>query len=80
METKRMVNAAKSLSGRGEPLKGKSEIAELPHYCDFTCPHASFAPNDVVGACRRELAVYCHVLARFTNKNARCGARRRSFS
>jgi len=51
------------------------DIAGLPQYCDFSCPHASFAPNDAVGACRKELAVYCNLLAKYNSKNARCAAR-----
>ncbi len=60
-------------------LKRKFTIADLPLYCDFTCPHASFAPNDVVGACRRDLAVYCNLLAKYNNKNAHCAVRKGPF-
>jgi len=49
----------------------------LPLYCDFGCPRAAFAPADAVGACRREQAVYCTLLKRYNNKNARCIARAR---
>jgi hypothetical protein len=59
--------------------KKKLEIPDLPRYCDYTCPHASFAPNDTVGACRRELAVYCNLLARYNNKNAHCAVRENQF-
>jgi hypothetical protein len=51
------------------------ESPDLPKYCDFTCPHASFAPRDVVGDCRREMAVYCDLLATYNNKNAHCAVR-----
>lgn len=50
-------------------------VAILPHYCDFSCVHASFSPVDVVGACRKEQAVFCRMLQRFNNKNAPCLAR-----
>lgn len=60
-------------------LRKKVEIADLPKYCDFTCPYASFAPSDAVGACRRELAVYCNLLAKYNNKNASCAARGQQF-
>ncbi|MGA9119047.1 MAG: hypothetical protein WB699_06740 [Bacteroidota bacterium] len=50
--------------------------ADLPLFCDYTCPHAAFAPADAVGACRKELAVYCSLLEKFNNKNTRCLARK----
>ena len=46
----------------------------LPVYCDFSCPHAAFPPGDAVGACRREVGVYCSLLNRYNNKNAACVA------
>jgi len=67
------MNSKKEFSAK------KLEMADLPKYCDFTCPHASFAPNDAVGACRREMAVYCTLLAKYNNKNARCAARESKF-
>ena len=39
--------------------KTKYEISELPLYCDFTCQFAEFAPPESVGACRKDIAVYC---------------------
>lgn len=44
----------------------------LPQYCDYSCQHASFAPVETVGACRKELAVYCILVKRYNNKNSRC--------
>ncbi len=44
----------------------------LPEYCDYSCIHASFPPVDVVGACRKEAGVYCTLVKRYNNKNARC--------
>lgn len=46
--------------------------AQVPPFCDYSCRHADFPPEDTVGACRRELAVWCTALARFNNKNNRC--------
>ena len=46
--------------------------AQVPPFCDYSCRHADFPPADTVGACRRELAVWCTALARFNNKNNRC--------
>jgi hypothetical protein len=46
--------------------------ADLPEFCDFDCPHASFSPPDASGACRRDQAVWCALIGRYNNKNARC--------
>lgn len=45
---------------------------KLPAYCDYSCNHASFAPEDSIGACRREQVVYCKLIGKFNNKNAKC--------
>jgi hypothetical protein len=58
--------------GRG---KGRGGSAILPEFCDYDCPHAAFTPPDTSGACRRDQAIWCTLLARFNNKNARCLAR-----
>jgi hypothetical protein len=63
-----------------KPTTRKLDLADLPKYCDFNCPHASFAPDDVVGACRRELAIYCNLIAKYNNKNSRCAAKEHKFS
>ena len=57
--------------GRNAPYA----MGALPYYCDYSCPYASFPPSDAVGACRREAGVYCTMLERYNNKNARCLAR-----
>ena len=60
----------------GKPRrKNRARPAGLPLYCDYHCPHASFAPADATGACRRELGVYCSVLRMFNAKNSPCKAR-----
>jgi hypothetical protein len=46
--------------------------ADLPEFCDFDCPHATFSPPDASGACRRDQAVWCTLTSRYNNKNARC--------
>jgi hypothetical protein len=46
--------------------------ASLPLYCDYSCSYAKFAQPDAVGACRRDLAVYCKKFKRYNNKNSRC--------
>lgn len=50
----------------------------FPLFCDFSCPHAGFAPGDVVGACRREQAVYCAFFRRLNDKNSLCLNRKQS--
>ena len=52
-------------------------IDELPLFCDYHCPHASFTPSDAVGACRKEVGVYCVILNAYTAKNGSCLARKR---
>ena len=56
-------------SGMTKPHQG---AADLPEFCDFDCPHASFSPPDASGACRRDQAVWCVLVGRYNNKNARC--------
>jgi hypothetical protein len=51
------------------------DAGSLPLFCDYLCKHARFPPNDAIGACRKEIAVYCDLFRRFNNKNARCLAR-----
>lgn len=45
---------------------------EFPLYCDFSCPHADFSDPCAVGACRRDIGVWCGKARRFHNKHARC--------
>ena len=44
----------------------------LPLFCDFSCSYAGFAQPDAVGACRRDLAVYCNKFKKHNNKNSHC--------
>jgi hypothetical protein len=76
----RRVGRRTTIVGKEIPTRRrKFEIADLPRYCDYACPQASFAPMDAAGACRRELAVYCNLLARYNTKNARCAVRKDGF-
>jgi len=45
---------------------------ELPSFCDYTCKYAAFTDPNSVGACRRELAVWCKKFKRYNNKNNKC--------
>jgi hypothetical protein len=44
----------------------------LPSYCDYSCKYAAFAGKNLSGACNREAAVYCNLLRKYNNKNAKC--------
>ncbi len=63
--------AAKSSTSKPR-LALTHSVPSLPSYCDYNCPYATFAPTDAVGACRREQAVYCTLIKKYNNKNARC--------
>jgi hypothetical protein len=52
--------------------KRPAATGDLPLFCDYSCPHADFAPKEAVGDCRKELAVYCSLLKQFNTKNKRC--------
>lgn len=50
----------------------KNKKNNLPHFCDFSCPHAEFTQQDTSGACRRDIAVFCTLYKRHNNKNSTC--------
>jgi hypothetical protein len=50
----------------------KKNIGVLPEYCDFSCRYAEFGDPCAVGACRRDVGVWCTLENRFNNKHARC--------
>ena len=43
-----------------------------PLYCDYSCKYASFSLPDSIGACRREISVYCTLKKKLNNKNSLC--------
>ncbi|MCX8009658.1 MAG: hypothetical protein N3A61_00765 [Ignavibacteria bacterium] len=47
-------------------------LKDLPHYCDYSCKYAKFSDPSAIGACRKELAVWCSYLKKYNNKNAKC--------
>jgi hypothetical protein len=55
-----------------EKKKAGNRTPSFPLFCDFTCSYAQFAEPDAVGACRRELAVFCTKFNRHHNKNSTC--------
>lgn len=46
--------------------------AGIPLYCDFSCEHAAFSDPCAVGACRRDVGVWCNAARRYHTKHARC--------
>lgn len=53
-------------------MKKQKPVPAFPLFCDFSCPHAGFAPSQAVGACRREQAVYCAFFRSLNNKHSLC--------
>jgi hypothetical protein len=56
-------------------MKMKKRIP-LPQFCDFSCTHANFCQPDAIGACRKDLAVYCTLYKSYNNKNSSCMGRK----
>jgi len=50
----------------------KSKETEFPLFCDFNCKFASFAGKELIGDCRKELAVWCNHFEKYNNKNSKC--------
>jgi hypothetical protein len=50
----------------------KAASVGIPVYCDFSCEHAAFSDPCAVGACRRDVGVWCNATRRYNNKHARC--------
>jgi hypothetical protein len=48
------------------------KVETFPSFCDYGCRYAKFTSPDAIGACRRDLAVYCTRFKKHNNKNARC--------
>ena len=44
----------------------------FPEFCDFSCKYAAFAGKELIGDCRKELAVFCKHFKKYNNKNKRC--------
>lgn len=52
--------------------ENKAAAETYQDYCDFSCPHAAFSDPCAVGACRRDIGVWCRKAGRYHNKHARC--------
>lgn len=48
---------------------------DFPLYCDYSCEYADFADVRTIGACRREVAVFCKLFRRYNNKHSKCFGR-----
>jgi len=49
----------------------------LPIFCDFSCPHVKFAHPDSIGACRKDVAIFCGLFKKYNNKNSSCIGRKK---
>ncbi|MGK9369263.1 hypothetical protein ACSSWA_10190 [Melioribacter sp. Ez-97] len=56
--------------------KNKPDDNEFPLFCDYTCKFADFTNPEAIGACRKDLAVWCKHFKRYNNKNNKCLARK----
>jgi hypothetical protein len=55
--------------------KSKSEPKiNFPQYCDYSCKFADFSDPNTIGACRKDLAVWCTHFKRYNNKHNKCFA------
>ena len=50
----------------------KIDKKALPVFCDYSCKYAEFSDPNAIGACRKELAVWCTLLKKYNNKNNKC--------
>ncbi|MEJ5352264.1 MAG: hypothetical protein WHS65_11820 [Melioribacteraceae bacterium] len=50
----------------------KKSNYNFPLYCDYSCKYALFGKPSAVGACRKELAVWCKYFKKYNNKNNKC--------
>ena len=52
-------------------MKKKTED-KYPHYCDYSCRYSAFSDPCAVGACRRDVGVWCGKARRLHSKHAPC--------
>lgn len=45
---------------------------EFPQYCDYSCKFSAFADPCAVGACRRDVGVWCSRANRLHSKHTKC--------
>ncbi len=47
----------------------------FPDFCDYYCKYSAFADPSAIGACRKDLAVWCKFLNKYNNKHNKCLAK-----
>jgi len=55
-----------------KPTQKENMLYDTPSFCDYFCKFAKFSDPNSIGACRKELAVWCSKLNRYNNKNNKC--------
>ena len=45
---------------------------DFPMFCDYSCKQSAFSDPAAIGACRKELGVWCKYFNRYNNKNNKC--------
>ncbi|PLX28310.1 MAG: hypothetical protein C0600_09875 [Ignavibacteria bacterium] len=65
-----MTPSRDGTKGRSQARKVRAE--SFQEYCDFSCEYASFSDPAAVGACRRDIGIWCGKARRYHNKHARC--------
>jgi hypothetical protein len=56
------------------PKRKVDEKFQFHHFCDYSCKYADFSDPNSIGACRKELAVWCKHFERYNNKHNKCFA------
>lgn len=56
----------------------KNKDILFPQFCDYSCKFAGFAGKEVIGDCRKELAVWCKHFEKYNYKNSKCIAGKKS--
>lgn len=45
----------------------------IPEFCDYSCPFVTMdTTNEMTGACRREIVMYCKKFQKYVKKNDFC--------
>ena len=66
----------KAKLSRTPALSVKAKKFHPPQFCDFSCAYADFSQPDAIGACRKDIAVYCAMFKSYNNKNSSCIGRK----
>jgi hypothetical protein len=52
--------------------KNKDPGKKTSDFCDYSCKYADFSNPASIGACRKELSVYCKKVKKYNLKNSCC--------